>query len=193
MNIVDIPGPWRRRAIVIAESELVPPSWFAAEELAKAGEYRLPRRRSEFLLSRAAAKLLATELGLVPDPVSCRIDQRRLGTRYVSLSHSAPYAAAAIDEAPVGIDVQVVRPIDPRAAHLFLTDAEEEMMRRSSIDDALIHFWCAKEAAWKRLGGATETLKRVPLVLERASAEGLRFENVETVRIADVVVALTSS
>ncbi|HUP48292.1 MAG TPA: 4'-phosphopantetheinyl transferase superfamily protein [Thermoanaerobaculia bacterium] len=190
MNVIPIPQPWRSRAIVIGESA-VPLSWFSEEELRAAESFRLPRRRDEFLLSRAAAKALAVEAGLAADVAACRIEQRRIGSRFLSLSHSAPYAAAAIDTAPVGIDVQVVRPLSEQAAHLFLTAAETEVMRACALSDRLIHFWSAKEALWKRLGGSIETLKRVPLSVPRISAEGLRFDEVETVRVGDLVVALT--
>ena len=64
-------------------------------------------------------------------------------------------------------------------------------MQRCGVPDRLIHFWCAKEAEWKRRGGAVETLKRVPLTLEEETSLGLRFDTVDTLRIGDLVVALT--
>ncbi|HVS32479.1 MAG TPA: hypothetical protein VMS98_13635 [Thermoanaerobaculia bacterium] len=45
--------------------------------------------------------------------------------------------------------------------------------------------------ARRRHGGAIETLKREPLHLEAIVENGLRFDGVDTVRIGDVVVALT--
>lgn len=190
MNIIEIPEQWRRRAIVIAESP-VPLTWFSEDELRVAEGFRLPRRRDEFLLSRAAAKQLAVDIGVVADVAQCRIDQRRIGSRHLSISHSAPYAAAAIDAEPVGIDVQVVRSIRESAAHLFLTDEESAVMRDCVLPDRLIHFWCAKEAAWKRRGGEVATLKRVPLRLEGETPRALHFDTVDTMRIGDLVVALT--
>jgi phosphopantetheinyl transferase len=190
MNIIEIPEQWRRRAIVIAESP-VPLTWFSQEELRTAEGFRLTRRRDEFLLSRAAAKQLAVDIGLARDAAQCRIEERRIESRHLSISHSAPYAAAAIDAEPIGIDVQVVRPIKESAAHLFLTDEEAAVMRECVLPDRLIHFWCAKEAAWKRRGGEIETLKRVPVKLEVETPRGLHFDTVDTMRIADLVVALT--
>ncbi len=38
-----------------------------------------------------------------------------------------------------------------------LTDEETEAMSRCSIAHRLLHFWCAKEAEWKRHGGGTVT------------------------------------
>lgn len=190
MNIIEIPEHWRQRAIVIAESP-VPLTWFSEEELRTAEGFRLSRRRDEFLLSRAAAKQLAVDIGVAEDAARCRIEQRRIGSRHLSISHSGPYAAAAIDAEPVGIDVQVVRSIKEGAAHLFLTEEEAAVMRHCVVPDRLIHFWCAKEAAWKRRGGEVETLKRIPIRLEGETPRGLHFDTVDTMRIGDLVVALT--
>lgn len=190
MSELLLPETWRIRAIVIREG-VVPAEWFSSEELAEVEAIVRPKRRAEWLLSRAAAKTLAVRLGLAPDPAACRIERFRIASSCLSLSHSAPYASAAIDARPVGIDVQVVRPLDERAAHLFLGDDETMAMQACSIADRLIHFWSAKEAAWKRLGGSVETLKRVPLVLVDEANDGLTFDSVETRRIGDLVIALT--
>jgi phosphopantetheinyl transferase len=190
MNEILLPETWRGRAIVIREGD-VPAGWFSEEELAEVEAVVRAKRRAEWLLSRAAAKTLAVRLGLAPDPASCRIGQRRIASSHLSLSHSAPYAAAAIDARQIGIDVQVIRPLDERAAHLFLGDDETSAMQTCTLADRLIHFWSAKEAAWKRLGGSVETLKKVPLVLVAEANDGLTFDSVETRRIGDLVIALT--
>jgi len=190
MNIIEIPEDWRGRAIVVAETA-IPLAWFTEEELRAAEGFRLARRREEFLLSRAAAKKLAIDLGAAEDVAAIRIEHRRIGAMHLSISHSAPYAAAAIDANPIGIDIQVVRSIRESAAHLFLSEEESAAMQGCGVPDRLIHFWCAKEAAWKRRGGEVETLKRVPIVLEEEGPLGLRFDAVDTRRIGDVVVALT--
>lgn len=162
MNVIELPSSWRARAVLVSGE---PPE-------IEAPEFKLQKRRREWMLSRAAAALL-------PD------------AQFVSFSHSEPYAAAAKDVAPVGIDVQVVREIEERVAHLFLTDEEIEVMSRCTIAYRLLHFWCAKEAEWKRHGGVTLTLKRTPLVLLEESGDGLRFDVVETMAIHDVIMALT--
>lgn len=190
MKTVELPPEWRRRAIVV-RAEPLPSSWFSEDERRAADRFKLDRRRDEFLLSRAAAKTLAIELGLARDPIEVRVEGRRIGLHNVSLSHSAPYAAAAIDEEPVGIDAQVVRNISENAAHLFLTDAEIESMNSLDIPDRLIHFWSAKEALWKREGGSIPTLRRVPLTLLATGEESLQFAGVDTLRLGDLVVALT--
>jgi phosphopantetheinyl transferase len=162
MNVIELPESWRARAVLVTGEP--PPI--------DAPEFKLEKRRREWMLSRAAAALL-------PD------------APFVSYSHSEPYAAAAKDVVAVGIDVQVVRAIDERTAHLFLTEEETAAMSRCTIANRLLHFWCAKEAEWKRHGGATVTLKKTPIALLEEHRGGLRFDVAETVAIDEVIVALT--
>jgi phosphopantetheinyl transferase (holo-ACP synthase) len=161
--------------LVIAEVE-EPRRWFTAQELAIVDAFPRAKRRHEWMLSRIAEKEL-----------------RRRGARgaHVSYSHRGAYGAAAVGDAPVGIDVEVIREVRPDSARFFLSDAEAADAQRCAIDRALLHFWCAKEAAWKQRGGALPTLKRVPLRLVRETLSGLRFESVETVAVGDVIVAVT--
>jgi phosphopantetheinyl transferase len=181
MKIVELPESWRPRALVVRDVELSP-AWFTAEELEEANAFRLQKRREEWMRARIAAKQLALDRGLAEDPRDVRVTRPRF-----SISHSGPYAAAAFG----GIDVQVVRTISESAAHLFLTDAEAEQMRASPIEHRLLHFWCAKEAAWKDQGGMIETLKQVPLEVVGARGSGLVFDRVETIAIDDIIIALT--
>lgn len=194
MNRVPLPESWRGRAIVISGAD---PSdgWFTGDELAAAASFRLQKRVDEWKLSRMAAKQLAIDLHLCKSPRDCVVARPWLrapgATRHVSISHSGPYAAAAIDADPVGIDIEVVRELKESAAHLFLTDAEAAQMRDCRIAHRLLHFWAAKEAAWKKRGGEVETLKRMPLKLEAETTTGLRFDEVETFAAGDLVAALT--
>lgn len=191
-----VPLPWGPNAFVV-EGEDVDAAMFAPEELRETERFRLMRRRSEWLLSRAAAKRLAVDLGLCSDPRSCRVENRilvvdGLATAWrVSLSHSAPYAGVTISREGAGIDVQTVRPFAFEAAHLFLTEDEIETVLRCSVADRLLHFWCAKEAAWKRHSPRFATLRQVPLQLLEERAGSLRFDDAETVRIGEVVVAVS--
>jgi phosphopantetheinyl transferase len=171
--------------------------FFSADELSTAAEFRLHKRREEWLLSRYAAKQLALRQGIATDPRTCIVARPELWvdgsptTWFVSLSHSEPYAAAAIAHEPVGIDVQVIRPLDQRAAHLFLSDEETEAMRACSLEHVLLHFWSAKEAAWKQNSEEFLTLREVPLRLLEERSDGLLFDRAETKFVEDVIVAVT--
>ena len=170
-----IETPWPN--VVVLSGAAAPLSlddWFDESELAVANAFERPKRRREWMLARVALKMLG------PAPFS-------------SLSHSGDYAAAAIGDVPVGVDVQVIRPLSERAAHLVLTDDEREAMERCSIAHRILHFFCAKEAAWKALGGAVPTLKQIPLKLKEETASGLLFDAAATYATGEIIVAVTSS
>jgi phosphopantetheinyl transferase len=194
MKRISLPESWRERAIIIGDA-IFSNEWFTEPEIAASEVFRLPKRRTEWKHARIAAKQLAMDLGLSTTPGDCFVVrpwiQAGRERRYVSLAHSGGYAAAAIDIAPIGIDVERVRDIRETAAHLFLTDTEAAEMRDCRVAHRMLHFWAAKEAAWKQRGGETETLKRVPLKLEAESATGLRFDHVETFATGEIVAALT--
>lgn len=185
--------PWPDRCLVLDGA--APAGDFTEQELAEASAFKLPKRREEWLLGRVAAKQLALRLGLADDPRRVTVDRPFLlidGARsgwYVSLSHSTPYAAAAIAREPIGVDVQILRDVDARIAHLFLSPEEEKAMQRCT--HGLLHFWCAKEAAFKQRSDEFATMRRLPLQLVEERADGLLFDGVETIQSGDVIVALT--
>jgi 4'-phosphopantetheinyl transferase EntD len=193
-----IQSEWSGRALIV-RGPLPTEEWFGEDELIVARGFRLLKRRNEWMLSRAAAKMLAVELGLCDGPRECRIERPHLvvgGTvmpQFVSLSHSDDVAGVAIGPAPVGIDVQTLRDLPEESAHLFLTDEETEQMRSCHLPHRILHFWCAKEAAWKRAGGEHTTLTRVPIRLREERADGLVFDSVETTLLEGVIAAITTA
>lgn len=189
--------PWPDRCVVVEGP--APREWFSAEELAQLAELRLEKRREEWLLGRAAVKLLALERGLARDPGEIRAGRPSLliggvvTEWFLSLSHSGTYAGAILGSEPVGIDVQVVRDVPEAAAHLFLTDDEAAEMARCTIAQRMLHYWCAKEAAWKQEGGRVATLRQVPLRLVEQRADALVFDRAETRAIGELIVAVTAT
>lgn len=178
-------------------SSAIREEWFTPQELAIANGFRLHKRREEWLRARTAAKELALQRGLVGDARKCFVARPRLiidgnvSPWFVSISHSQGFAAAIIDDAPVGIDIEVIRDLDERAAHLFLSDGEAETMRRCTIANRALHFWCAKEAVWKRRSGEFETLKQLPLQLLNERDDGLDFDHSTTRQLDPLIVATT--
>lgn len=195
MTVVDL--PWKDRALVLSGDD-EPLHWFTSVELEIADAFRLAKRRQEWLLSRVAAKQLALSLGLCTDPRDCVVDRpflRLAGQRSdwrVSVSHSWPFAGAVISRIPAGIDVQVPRDLSEAASHLFLTDEETETMQTCTIEHRLIHFWCAKEAAWKQRSHELATLKQCPIRLQDQTTTGLTFDVVETTAAPGLIVAVTT-
>lgn len=208
MIVLPIPERWRRYAILVEQraDDFPDDSMFLPSELALRESVVLPKRRREWTASRKALKMLAVERGAIGEPRDGLIESdgesrphlRDLTTGRswcVSLSHSRGFAAAAIDHQPIGVDVERVRPLSTSAAHLFLTEAEGYAIQQATIEDALLHSWCAKEAAWKAISAMHETLRSVPLRLIDRGDQGLKFEGptltIETRRISpDLVAAL---
>ena len=190
---VPIPESWRGRALVVESVGGALEEWFSEAEIAEADAFARARRRQEWLLSRYAAKRLAVARGVGSDPRAISVVRPRLADgSWLSLSHSRGVAAAAIDDAPAGIDIERMRAVDERIARHFLVEGEIAEMQGCTIPNRVLHWFCAKEAAWKQQGGAIPFLKQVPLRLVAESALGLRFENVETCATNDYVMALTA-
>ncbi|HET7712041.1 MAG TPA: 4'-phosphopantetheinyl transferase superfamily protein [Thermoanaerobaculia bacterium] len=195
LTIHPLPPMWRERALVLS-GVTAPAEWFSDQELEEASRFSRPKRREEWLASRAAAKQLALQRGLCLSPRECLIDRPRIriaGSEqfYVALSHSREFCAAAMDLAPIGIDVEALREVDERMARFFLTEEEAASLENTAINHRLLHFWTAKEAAWKRLQGEVTTLKQVALVLIEERENGLLFDQAETWAIDGAIVALT--
>lgn len=194
-----IDTPWSDRVLVMRHDDTCDEHLvaFTNRELAIAESFKLASRRHDWLLSRFVAKQLTIRLGIADDPRAIVIERPFLvidGVRSdwrVSLSHSAPYAGAAIAREPIGIDVQFVRDLDERAAHLFLTSEETEQMLGCTLPHRILHFWCAKEAAWKQRSDEFVTLRQLPLKLDEERASGLLFDGAETKIFGDVIVAVT--
>ncbi len=190
--------PWSDRVLVVRSDDVVDfASFFADQELATVSAFKLESRRREWLLSRMVAKRLAMQLDLANDPRRISIERPFViidgvtsGWR-VSLSHSASYAAAAFARAPVGIDVQQTRTLDERAAHLFLSPEETGEMESCTVPERILHFWCAKEAAFKQRSEEFVTLRQVPLRLLNERAGSLLFDTVETLAQDAAIVAVT--
>ncbi len=191
-RVLNIPESWRGRALVVESMDGAAESWFSDAEIAEARAFPRERRREEWLLSRYAAKRMAVIRGVASDPRGIAVVRPQLADgSWISISHSRGVAAAAVDDAPVGIDVERVRAIDEHVARHFMVDGEIAEMQRCTIVNRVLHWWCAKEAAWKQVGGAARFLKEVPLRLEQESDAGLQFGAVETYATGEYVIALT--
>lgn len=139
--------------------------WLMPSELAVLDGWPSPRRRTEWLAGRLAAKRLLREVhGL--DPLTCRIGREGaapvvLGDcptgLVLSLSHSGGLGAASVCDRGaqgwVGLDVQQVRPVRAGLAARVLTDLERKQLL-AELGDAegragVLLLWALKEAAIK--------------------------------------------
>jgi phosphopantetheinyl transferase len=204
VRIIEIPSAWSAIVRIVADAddrEIA--ELLDLEERGEIESLRAVERQRERAASRVAAKSMALERGIVEYASRIRFtksDARPVVTvdgaeraLFVSFSHTAGIGAAALHDAAVGLDLEYERPIDPRATKFFLRDDELTAALASGVGNALLHWWCAKEAAFKMSTRFT-TLLRVPLALEQETATGLVLRGpgrarVETVRLSDALVA----
>lgn len=73
---------------------------------------------------------------------------------YCSISHSQRYGVAAVAEAPVGIDIETIRPRDPRLLDYIAEETEAAALRDlvGSAAELLTLIWTLKEATAKASG-----------------------------------------
>lgn len=77
-----------------------------------------------------------------------------------SLSHSGHFAACALSDHPVGLDIQTLTACEERLVRRFFTQREQESVLSSSDRDAAFtRLWCRKESFLKAIG----TGLRLPL------------------------------
>lgn len=93
---------------------------------------------------------------------------------YLSLGHSDGFAAAAAADVPVGVDLQVIRPISDRVLIRCCSDEERawlaEAPERERMERA-IRLWTMKEAYGKMLGVGIFNAPRFT-----ASFDGMRLK-----------------
>jgi phosphopantetheine--protein transferase-like protein len=72
---------------------------------------------------------------------------------HFSFSHCKGYAACAVDDKPIGIDIEIIHPRIAKVAHKFLNDQEKAMIAGVDEKDQLnqlAFLWAAKEAMYKK-------------------------------------------
>lgn len=198
-----MPSRWRAKACVVHQVTSADlDAYFTDTERERIASFAREKRREEWAASRLAVKLLAVENGLCADARACTVDSayRRPslsidGSRHareITITHSDGAGGAAISENRIGLDLQKVRPLAARATKFFLNDDEVEALQTVAIDDAMIHFWCAKEAGYKIHAGRG-WYRGVRIALVEETREGLRFTyrdgssegTIETERLED--------
>ena len=105
-----------------------------------------------------ARQMLAERLGCAPADVALQWDENGKpvvpGTGlYVSVSHSGAYVVCAVDDKPVGVDVETVREVDEKFMRRVCS--EEELayaLRGGDVQRRFWELWTAKEAIFKLTG-----------------------------------------
>ena len=129
----------------------------------------ITRREDAYALLAFAARL---RWGLEQLPAIARSEQGKpffpnFPQYQFNLSHSGSFALCALDEHPVGADIEVIRPHHPKLARRICSPEEQNWLNEQHDQTpALCQLWTAKEALVKYHGiGLTVPLReiRVPL------------------------------
>jgi len=111
-------------------------------------------RRTQHLAVRLLFKLMMPEANLSQLVLADNGKPYLLGVPFhFSFSHCKGYAACAVDDQPIGIDIEIIHPRILKVAHKFLNDQEKAMVARLDEKDQLnqmAFLWAAKEAMYKK-------------------------------------------
>ncbi len=110
-------------------------------------------RRTQHLAVRLLFKLMMPEADLNQLVMADNGKPYLIGLPFhFSFSHCKGYAACAVDDKPIGIDIEIIHPRIAKVAHKFLNDQEKAMIADLEQKDQLnqlAFLWAAKEAMYK--------------------------------------------
>lgn len=141
---------------VEAQPELVDEQLFPEELMCIRNA--VPKRRAEFGTARVCAREALAAMGVAPVAIVSQPGRPPLWPAGVvgCISHTNDYCAVVLDRSPpvlsIGLDVEVLRPIEPDVIKHFLTAGELswlERQPRASQNDLALLFFSAKEAYYK--------------------------------------------
>ena len=102
---------------------------------------------------------------------------------HFNLSHSGTLALCAVDEQPVGVDIEMIRPHHPNLARRICSAEELDWLEgQKDHQSALCKLWTCKEALVKCRGtGLTVPLREIGVPLsDDGVKDGLLFHSVAT-------------
>ena len=163
--------PGGTRVRIVHERDVPDPgAWLDATEAETLAGLHVPKRRSDWLRGRWAAKQavaqwaglddsLAGLAGVAIRPAPDGAPEVRLEgapAPVVSITHSGSWGAAALaSRGPLGCDLEQLRPLDDSTVDLFFTEAERSEIRSEGSQSErvlrTILIWSAKESALKAL------------------------------------------
>lgn len=158
----------------VKESQL--PLWFSEAEDADRERLQCFRRKEDFMRSlcadHLARNMLAKELGCLPAELHfCRTEKGKPylsnAPLHFSLSHSGNYVLCAVHAAPIGADLERLRPIRPELCRRVCTEEEKIFVHpRGKFDSTrFLQVWTAKEALLKQCGsGISSDLRSISVV-----------------------------
>ena len=136
------------------------PDWTAVSEerrrRAEAMRHEADRLRT-LAGETLARQMLAAHLGCAPENAPLQWDEGGKPTApgtglYVSISHSGAYAVCALDDRPVGVDVEAIRDADAKFVRRVCTKSELRYLAGGDTARRFWELWTAKEALFKLTG-----------------------------------------
>lgn len=155
----------------------------APEELARAEKFAVPGPARSFIAGRLLLRdLVARISGCHPHEAVFRVGpdgkpmvQHPPGVE-VNLTHSEGWVLAAAAHLPLGIDMEVVRPLDWQSiARRFLTASDRDWLDACPAEDrhrSFFHLWTWKEAVAKAVGSGLSLLAELPPPCETVHVAG---------------------
>lgn len=74
------------------------------------------------------------------------------GAAFFNISHSGSFAAAAVSDFEVGVDIERIRAVNLKIADKFCGDEREYILSAENREKAFFEIWTAKEAYLKKCG-----------------------------------------
>jgi len=137
--------------VLLVDHQLMPEEWTYIRKAA-------PKRRAEFGTGRVYARRALAALGVVPGPLLSGADRAPLWPTGIigSITHTSSYCAVVARRSPpcrsVGLDAEVLRPLDDAMVNLVSTPAERGLLSgrpRRGRDALALLLFSAKEAYYK--------------------------------------------
>ena len=84
---------------------------------------------------------------------------------YISISHSGDFVAVAIDRAPMGIDIEEIKPVHKKLKDRICTDSDLKYVlswdNKTEENLKTLEIWTAKEAYFKKIGTGITNFKSI--------------------------------
>jgi 4'-phosphopantetheinyl transferase len=158
-------------------------------EAQRAGEIKNEAVRKRFILSRSLRRELLSECLGGPPSVLDFIEDKEGKPRLVdpgrwdfNVSHAGDYVVVAVDERPVGVDLEMIREVREMAAIVQRYFHRDEAAAWATLaeplcEEAFFVLWSAREAAMKCVGlglaGGMEITRVEPTIMSDREARAM--------------------
>ena len=99
------------------------------------------------------------------------------GGPHFSISHCKEGIAVAIDDEPIGIDIESIRHADKELIKRTMNEEERTLIAKANADAAFTRLWTQKEAVVKAQGTGITSFEQLQSILEQRTANVETFEN----------------